>query len=173
MLYLATFVFASLPCLNLALCFRVFGVLLNCGDGWSVGSSLVPACQHALIWMFLFYFVCLFVCVCILCSVVYQDGFYGADIYVSITSWYIILHATPPSPWFLPCCFAHATFPLQPSTLTHDLTLSCVSRGAIQTTEKTRVWKMMRGAPMHFKAVINMCGNTVSKWLNSGDITED
>lgn len=51
--------------------------------GW-VGSSLVPACQHALIWMFLFYFVCLFVCVCILCSVVYQDGFYGADIYVSI-----------------------------------------------------------------------------------------
>lgn len=76
-----------------------------------VGRSLVPACQHALIWMFLFYFVCLFVCVCILCSVVYQDGFYGADIYVSIIYWYIILHATPPSPWFLPCCFAHATSP--------------------------------------------------------------
>lgn len=52
----------------------------------------VPACQHALIWMFLFYcvFVCLFVCVCILCSVVYQDGFYGADIYVSIIYWYDI-----------------------------------------------------------------------------------
>lgn len=42
--------------------------------------------------MFLFYcvFVCLFVCVCILCSVVYQDGFYGADIYVSIIYWYEI-----------------------------------------------------------------------------------
>ena len=34
--------------------------------------------------------VCLFVCVCILCSVVYQDGFYGADIYVSIIYWYEI-----------------------------------------------------------------------------------
>lgn len=63
----------------------------------SVGRSLVPACQHALIWMFLFYFVSLFVCVCILYSVVYQDGFYGADIYVSIIYWYIILHVTPPS----------------------------------------------------------------------------
>lgn len=89
----------------------VWDLLLNCGDGGSVGRSLVPACQHALIWMFLFYFVCLFVCVCILCSVVYQDGFYGADIYVSIIYWYIILHVTPPSPWFLPCCFAHATSP--------------------------------------------------------------
>lgn len=88
------------------------------GGGGGVGSSLVPACQHALIWMFLFYFVCLFVCVCILCSVVYQDGFYGADIYVSIIYWYIILHVTPPSPWFLPCCFpccfAHAN--LSPTT---------------------------------------------------------
>uniref|UniRef100_A0A3Q0R4L0 RNA binding protein fox-1 homolog 1 n=1 Tax=Amphilophus citrinellus TaxID=61819 RepID=A0A3Q0R4L0_AMPCI len=27
--------------------------------------------------------VCLFVCACILCRVVYQDGFYGADIYVT------------------------------------------------------------------------------------------
>lgn len=34
--------------------------------------------------------VCLFVCVCILRSVVYQDGFYGADIYVSIIYWYDI-----------------------------------------------------------------------------------
>lgn len=57
--------------------------------GWLVASP-VPACQHALIWMFLFYCVCLFVCVCILCSVVYQDGFYGADIYVSIIYWYDI-----------------------------------------------------------------------------------
>lgn len=26
---------------------------------------------------------------------------------------------------------------------------------------------------MHYKAVINMCGNTVCKWLHSGDITEN
>lgn len=37
--------------------------ILDCGDGGLAGSSPVPACQHALIWMILFYcvFVCLFV----------------------------------------------------------------------------------------------------------------
>lgn len=75
------------------------------GVGWLVASP-VPACQHALIWMFLFYCVCLF-CVCILCSVVYQDGFYGADIYVSIIHWcdvacYSAISIVPAH------CYAHA-----------------------------------------------------------------
>lgn len=69
------------------------GVFLENDDRVLVGSSLVFACRHALIWMFLFYCVCLFVCVCILCSVVYQDGFYGADIYVSIAAG-MTLHVT-------------------------------------------------------------------------------
>lgn len=36
--------------------------VVKCGDEQLVGSSPVPACQHALMWMFLFYcvFVCLF-----------------------------------------------------------------------------------------------------------------
>lgn len=37
---------------------------------------------------FVLLYACLSVCVCILFSVVYQDGFYGADIYVSIIYWY-------------------------------------------------------------------------------------
>lgn len=69
------------------------GIFLENEDRVLVGSSLVFACRHALIWMFLFYCVCLFVCVCILCSVVYQDGFYGADIYVSIAAG-MTLHVT-------------------------------------------------------------------------------
>lgn len=86
---------------------------LDCGDvGWLTASPVL-ACQHALIWMFLFYcvFVCLFVCVCILRSVVYQDGFYGADIYVSIFFTGMTLHATPPSLWLLPCCICKSPNP--------------------------------------------------------------
>lgn len=75
-------------CIPFYLC-AVFGLItLDCGDAGCLEASPGPACQHALIWMFLFY--CVFVCVCILCSVVYQDGFYGADIYVSIMYWYDI-----------------------------------------------------------------------------------
>lgn len=60
------------------------------------------AWEHALILMCFvcFVFVCLCVRVCLhLSSVVYQDGFYGADIYVSIRMPSLNAHVhDPPAP---------------------------------------------------------------------------
>ena len=135
-------------CIPLYLC-TVFGlIILDCGDLGSLKVSPVRARQHALIWMFLFYcvFVCLFVCVCILCSVVYQDGFYGADIYVSIIYWYDIA-------CYIICGFCPVATHMQNNTNKYKKTLQNIQRETTAETHNATEWWSddifrMRDAPI-------------------------